>query len=329
MIGRYTASLFSIAGLLAILPTLSRAASPLASATVIKESRHLVDAGKWDEAGKLLEEQLKKTKDAVEVARLRAELAHYAADRNTYFQKNEDSVREAIAVARSAVQESGDKQALATLEMAEGRFTYFKALDKVGDWQAPTEHFDRALKTFEELGDGIGLAEAMFYRGLVYQMQDQDKPARETLDKGLELTNRTGDERMRSFIVRHIAYLQQKTGEIDLARTNFRESLRLRQQNEMHLFVPFALLVLAELELDQKNTAEAIKLTEEAIPLSKSGNSPRALYSGQLLLAKLYSEMGRTAEAKNLGEQSRDGAKAFGDLDASKEAEDFLQKHQG
>jgi hypothetical protein len=39
--------------------------------------------------------------------------------------------------------------------------------------------------------------------------------------------------------------------------------------------------------------------------------------------------VGRTAEAKNLGEQSRDGAKAFGDLEASKEAEDFLQKHQG
>jgi tetratricopeptide (TPR) repeat protein len=328
MIGRYTASLFSIAGLLAMLPTLSTAVSPLASAVVMKESRHLVDAGKWDEAGKLLEEHLKKTKDAVEVARLRAELAHYAADRNIYFQKNEDSVREAIAVARSAVQESGDKQASATLDMAEGRFTYFRALDKVGDWLAPTEHFDQALKAFEELGDGIGLAEAMFYRGLVYQMQDQDKPARETFDKGLELTSRTGDERVRSFIVRHIAYLQQKAGEVDLARTNFRESLRLRQQNQMHLFVPFALLVLAELELDQKNTAEAIKLTEEAIPLSKSGNSPRALYSGQLLLAKLYSEVGKTAEAKNLGEQSRDGAKAFGDLEASKEAEDFLQKHQ-
>ena len=329
MIGRYATCLLSIASLLIALPIVSPAGSPIAAPIAIKQSRELVDSGKWDEAGKLLEEQLKKTKDAAEVARLRAELAHYAADRNTYFQKNEDSVREAIAVARSAVQESGDKQALATLEMAEGRFTYFRALDKVGDWQAPTEHFDRALKTFEGLGDDIGLAEGMFYRGLVYQMQDQDQPARETFDKGLELTNRTGDERMRSFIVRHIAYLQQKAGEIDLARTNFRESLRLRQQNQMHLFVPFALLVLAELELDQKNTVEAIKLTEEAIPLSKSGNSPRALYSGQLLLAKLYSEVGRTAEAKSLGEQSRDGAKAFGDLEASKEAEDFLQKHQG
>ena len=87
MIGHYTATLFSIAGLLAMLPVLSTAVSPVASAVVIKESRQLVDAGKWDEAGKLLEEHLKKVKDAVEVARLRAELAHYAADRNIYFQR--------------------------------------------------------------------------------------------------------------------------------------------------------------------------------------------------------------------------------------------------
>src|ERR1700730_8440855 len=329
MILRHTASLLPIASLLVTLPTLALAGSPLASATVIKQSRRFVDAGRWEEAGKLLEEQLKKTKDPVEIARLRAELAHYAAYRNTYFQKNEESVREALAVAQSVVRETGDKQALATLDMAEGRFTYFNALDKAGDWETPTEHFDRALKTFEELGDHIGLAEAMFYRGLVYQMQDQDKPAREIFDKALELTNRTGDERMRSFIVRHLAYEQQKAGEIDLARANFRESLRLRQQNEMHLFVPFAMLVLAELELDRKNNAEAGKLIEEAIPLSKSGNSPRALYSAQLLLAKLYAETGKTAEAKNLGEQRRNGAKAFGDLAASKEAEDFLQKQQG
>jgi hypothetical protein len=145
MTGRCATSLLSIASLLAIFPALSPAGSPIAAPVAIKESREFVDAGKWDEAGKLLEEQLKKTTDTVEVARLRAELAHYTAGRNTYFQKNEDSVHEAIAVARSAVQSSGDKQALATLEMAEGRFSYFKALDKEGDWQTPTEHFDRAL----------------------------------------------------------------------------------------------------------------------------------------------------------------------------------------
>jgi tetratricopeptide (TPR) repeat protein len=329
MTDRYVASLLSIAGLLMALPTHSPAGSPIAVPVAIKESREFVDAGKWDEAGKLLEEQLKKTTNTVEVARLRAELAHYAADRNTYFQKNEDSVREAIAVARSAVQSSGDKQALTTLEMAEGRFTYFKALDKEGDWQTPTEHFDRALKTFEELGDDFGRAEAMFYRGLVYQMQDQDAPAQEIFDQGLELTKKTGNQRMQSFIVRHIAYLQQKAGDIAHARSNFQESLRLRQQNGMHMFVPFALLVIAELEMDQKNTAEAIKVVEEAIPLSKSGNSPRALYSAQLLLAELYADTGKLAEARNLGQQSRDGAKAFGDPAASKEAEDFLQKHQG
>src|ERR1700737_5309346 len=98
--------------------------------TVAEQSRHLAEAGKWDDAKAVLQEQLAKTKDAAEAARLKAELAHLASDRNTYFHKDESSVITALEEARSAVQASNDKRALATLEMAEGRSTYWKALDK-------------------------------------------------------------------------------------------------------------------------------------------------------------------------------------------------------
>jgi hypothetical protein len=198
---------------------------------IAEQSRHLAEAGKWDEAKAVLEEQLTKTKDAIEAARLKAELAHYAADRNTYFHKDESSVLAALDDARSAVQATGDKQALATLEMAEGRFTYWKALDKTKDWGPPK------------------------------------------------------------------------------------------------VFVPFALIALAEFEAEQKNAMEAIKLVEQALPLAESGNSPRALYLAQLTLAKWYAGEGKTAEAKKLAEQSRAGAEAFGNPGDMKEAEDFLQKH--
>jgi tetratricopeptide (TPR) repeat protein len=171
------------------------------------------------------------------------------------------------------------------------------------------------------------LGEAVFYRGLVYQMQEQNLHAREMFDQALELTNKTGDERLRSFVVRHIGYLQQAAGEIDAARSNFQKSLQLRQRNEMKVFVPFALIALAEFEAEQKNSAEAIRLIEQAIPLAESGNSPRALYSAQLTLAKWYALEGKTAKAKELAEQSRAGAEAFGDPSDMKEAEDFLHKH--
>ncbi len=295
---------------------------------VTEQSRHLAEAGQWEEAKAVLDDQLIKTKDLVAVARLRAELAHYAADRSTYFHKDESSVLTAVTAARSMVNVTGDKRALATLEMAEGRFTYFKALDKTKDWAPPTDHFDRAQEIYKELGDEIGLGEAMFYRGLVYQMQDQNRQARETFDQALELTKKTADERVQSFVVRHIGYLQQSAGEIDAARTNFQESLELRQRNHMKVFVPFAMIALAEFETEQKNSTEAVKLVEEALPLGESGNSPRALYSGQLVLAKLYADEGKTAEAKKLAEQSRAGAEAFGDPGGMKEAEDFLQKYK-
>jgi tetratricopeptide (TPR) repeat protein len=302
--------------------------SPAGSfAKVAEQSRHLEEAGNWDEAKTVLAEQLAQTKDAAEEARFKAELAHLEADRNAYFQKNESSVRAALEDARSAVQATGDKLALATLEMTEGRFTYWKALDKTKDWGPPTEDFDRGLQIYKELGDQVGLGEAVFYRGLVYQMQEQNSRAREMFDQALELTNKTGDERLRSFVVRHIGYLQQTAGEIDAARANFQKSLQLRQRNEMKVFVPFALLALAEFEAEQKNLAEAIQLVEQAIPLAESGHSPRALYSAQLTLAKWYADEGKTAKAKELAEQSRAGAKAFGDTSDMKEAEDFLHEH--
>jgi tetratricopeptide (TPR) repeat protein len=295
---------------------------------IAEQSRHLAEAGQWEEAKAVLDDELAKTEDAVEIARLKAELAHYATDRNTYFHKDESSVLTAVMVARSAVDATGDKRALATLEMAEGRFTYWKALEKTKDWAPPTAHLDRALLIYEELGDGIGLSEAMFYRGLVYQMQDQNKLARDTFYRALELTRKTGDERMQSFVVRHIGYLQQSAGEIDAARTNFRKSLELRQRNNMKVFVPFALIALAEFEAEQKNSSEAVQLIEQALPLSESGNSPRALYSGRLVLAKLYADEGKTAEARKLAEQSRAAAEAFGNPGGVKEAEDFLQKYK-
>jgi hypothetical protein len=93
----------------------------------------------------------------------------------------------------------------------------------------------------------------------------------------------------------------------------------------MKVFVPFAPIALADFEVEQENPTEAINLIEQALPLAKSGNSPRALYVGQLTLAKSYADQGKATEAKKLAEQSRSGAEAFGDPSGMKEAEDFLK----
>jgi tetratricopeptide (TPR) repeat protein len=128
-------------------------------------------------------------------------------------------------------------------------------------------------------------------------------------------------------VARHIGYLQESGGEIEPARASFRDSLELRQRNDMNVFVPFAMILLADFEDEQKHSAQAIHYAEQAIQLAKSGNSPRALYSAHLTLAKLYFENGKTTEARQLAEQSRAEAEAFGSAEDAKEAEDFLQKH--
>jgi tetratricopeptide (TPR) repeat protein len=250
---------------------------------IATQSRHLADAGKWDDARTVLENNLSELKDVTQIARIKAELAHYAVERNTYFQKDDGLARSKIEDARLAAQAADSKQAFATLETAEGQLTYWNALEGTNEWGPPTSHFDRAIQLYHELGDDVGLGEATFYRGLVYQMQNQNEPARKVFDQALKLTQETGDERIRSFVARHIGYLQE--------------------------------------------SAEAIDYAEQAIELAQSGNSPPALYSAHLTLAKLYFENGKTTEARQLAEQSRAEAEAFGSAEDAKEAEDFLQKH--
>jgi tetratricopeptide (TPR) repeat protein len=296
-------------------------------AQIAEQSRHEIDAGRWEEAKAILETGLAKTTDAVEIDRLKAELAHYQVERNTYFHRETNTVNAALNEARTAAEQTGDSRARAILEMAEGRFTYFTALDGTNEWGLPTEHLERALQLYKETGDETGVAEALFYRGLVYQMQQQTQQAREVFTQAFELTEKTADERMRSFVVRHLGYLQQDAGNIDQARADFRESLELRQKNDMKVFVPFALIALAEFESEQKNSSTAISLLEQALPLAESGNSPVALYAAQLQLAKLYAEQGKVAEARKLAQASQEGAKAFGNLQAAKEASDFLKNH--
>ena len=327
MIGQKVLWLLTGATLTAAYSTPARTTLADSVVELATQSRQLADAGKWEEARRVLEDRLSQLKDANSVAGLKAELAHYAVERNTYFQKDNGFARSKIEDARAAVQAANSKQAFATLETAEGQLTYWDALEGGNEWEPPTSHFDRAIELYRELKDDVGLGEATFYRGLVYQMQNQNEPAKKLFDQALKLTQETGDERIRSFVVRHIGYLQETAGHSEEARTSFRESLELRRKNDMKVFVPFALILLADFEDEQKHSAEAIQYAEQAIQLAKSANSPRALYAGELTLAKLYFENGKPAESKRLAEESRTGAEAFGSAGGAKEAQDFLQQH--
>jgi hypothetical protein len=55
-----------------------------------------------------------------------------------------------------------------------------------------------------------------------------------------------------------IGYLQESAGEIEPPGAGFRDSLELRQRNDMKVFVPFAMILLADFEGELKHSAEAI-----------------------------------------------------------------------
>jgi biopolymer transport protein ExbB/TolQ len=120
MIGQKLLWLLTAATLVVAYSTPARTSLADSVAELATQSRQLADAGKWDEAGSVLEDRLSQLKEVDPVARLKAELAHYAVERNTYFQKDDELTRSKIEDARVAAQAADSKQAFATLETAEG-----------------------------------------------------------------------------------------------------------------------------------------------------------------------------------------------------------------
>lgn len=80
------------------------------------------------------------------------------------------------------------------METAEGQLTYWHALEGTNECGPPTRHFDRAIQLYREVEDDVGLGETTFYRGLVYQMHDQNEPAGTLSDQALQLTEKIGNK---------------------------------------------------------------------------------------------------------------------------------------
>lgn len=131
---------------------------------------------------------------------------------------------------------------------------------------------DRELVLFEravELGESLGavdiLAEALFWIGVYHQVvQAQAETALEALVRADALATQIGDRRLRSYIIRHLAFAEADAGRLELVQARLEESVRLRRELEFMPGVAAGLLALAEYMSRTGRPEEAMKLAEEA-----------------------------------------------------------------
>lgn len=176
----------------------------------------------------------------------------------------------------------GDSEALVTgereldaaeadLALARGRLLHARFLQTRDEDEQELAQLSRAAELYRELGDERGEADALFWVGTFHQVVRSDhETALPFLDRSFELATRVGDELTLSYVVRHLAFADRASGQLDSARVRLEESVRLRRKIGFTPGVATAVLALAYFNAEQGSRADARALLAEARSIAES-----------------------------------------------------------
>ena len=119
----------------------------------------------------------------------------------------------------------------ADLHLARGRVVHARFLrDRVED-PAELPLFSRAAQLYQQLGDGRGEGEALFWIGCFHQVVRQDHDAAApALQRARILATAAGDRLTLSYVLRHLGIAAHLAGRLDEARGDLLASARLREE---------------------------------------------------------------------------------------------------
>jgi tetratricopeptide (TPR) repeat protein len=214
-------------------------------------------AGRWDEALETLA-----GRDDLDAARERVIVL---ADKNMIA----GSAGEELDAAIDALAEAGagDRRIEAFVLTRRGAKLHstFLADRSAGEPPGEMHLFEEALAVRREIGDEPGIAESLFYVGLVHQVVRDDSPTSlPYFRESYERAKAGGDDLLASYAIRHIAFATHQEGDFDQAEAEFRESLELRQQVGWVPGVAAAEFALAELLRERGRADEALALARSA-----------------------------------------------------------------
>jgi tetratricopeptide (TPR) repeat protein len=161
----------------------------------------------------------------------------------------------------------------ADLALARGKLLHARFLDgRVNRDERELSLFEKAVELYRKLDDRAALADALFWVGCCHQVVlDDESSALDYFHAAYDLAAELGADLVRSFAVRHLGFAALSTGELDLARTRFAESLRLRRDAEAAppsvaaAIIPLAVLAEQRGDLRQADDlfAEATRIAED------------------------------------------------------------------
>jgi tetratricopeptide (TPR) repeat protein len=260
------------------------------------EDRILLDAevslrlGEIDEAEKLYREVKRRAETTAVRSRALAGLGQIAFERGEP-RKAIDLLEEALKVSG---QEPGSQPSVAD--------TLGRSYATVGDHAPAIRIFRQSLRTAEERQDrvesvrfGVLLANALIDDG-------EYSAAEELLEKTVELAPDSADPIFRAKIFWSQSRLFALRDDPTTAARYARKALELLELTEHTMYAARAHQLLAHVELDRGNAAEALELIDRAIPLLETNKLDLAIF--RVEKARALVQLGRTDEARELAESS-------------------------
>jgi tetratricopeptide (TPR) repeat protein len=163
----------------------------------------------------------------------------------------------------------------ADVALARGRLVHARFLaDRVED---PRELalFNHAERLYQDLGDGRGQGEALFWIGIVHQVVRGDDPAAVPLfEQSLQLSTEAGDKLTQSYALRHLGISAQMAGHLEAARERLEESSRLRRELGFLPGVAANMVGLAYLAAAQGRRDDALSILDDAHAMAVDSHAP-------------------------------------------------------
>lgn len=157
----------------------------------------------------------------------------------------------------------------ADVALARGRLLHASYLASQDEHPAERGLFERAIDLYAAAGDGRGEAESRFWLATYHQVVHGDHDtALPLLQRAESLATEAGDDLTRSYVLRHLAFVDQAAGRLPEARTLMAESTELRRKVGFARGIAANLVGLAYLAAEDGHAEEAPALLDEAAKIA-------------------------------------------------------------
>ncbi len=215
---------------------------------------------------------------------------------NSGYEEASAALLRALELATAA----GDDRSAADALQLLGLAAYNNALwSSDADYAQPLEYFQQALARRKALEDWRGVAESLFYSGLISERREQPDEAQSYYTKALALASKHDHPIEKSYALRHLAGIAEEAGNLEQALALYGESLALREAAGYTILLPLSHLAVGDVLLAQRDLPQAMKHYQAAYAIAQEMETPVARIFCLLSLGGIHRQAYDPAQARS------------------------------